>query len=295
MSLVPLQEILKEAESRKFAVGYFESWNLESLQAVWEAAEETRSPVILGFSGDPKVMPQDILEPCAAMGLEMCRSASVPTAFIFNESPCLESIKKAIDLGFNVVAFSDENCDYEEQEEKTSQTVAMAHKKNVAVEQELDALPITKGGNMLSSPRPVLTDPIQARKFVEETGIDALGVALGNIHAIGSGKTGLDIDCLDAIKKEVSIPLVLHGGSGVADKAIREAIEHGISKIQVGSVLRKVFFDALKKKIGITDSSNDPHSFVGCGLETDILQAAKIAVRDVVKQKMFVYGSAGKA
>jgi ketose-bisphosphate aldolase len=295
MSLVPFQEIIKEAESRKFAVGYFESWNLESLQAVWEAAEETHSPVILGFSGDPKAMPQEILKPCAAMGLEICRSASVPTAFIFNESPCLESIKKAIDLGFNVVVFSDENCCYKEQKEKTSQTVAMAHKKNVAVEAELDALPVIKEGNVLSSSRPVLTDPIQAKRFVEETGVDALGIALGNIHAIGSGKTGLDIDCLDAIRKEVSVPLVLHGGSGIADKAIRKAIEHGISKINVGSVLRTVFFDALKKKIGVTDSSNDPHSFIGCGLETDILQAAKIAVKDVVKEKMFVYGSAGKA
>ena len=87
----------------------------------------------------------------------------------------------------------------------------------------------------------------------------------------------------------------MHGGSGIADKAIKKAIEHGISKVNVGSVLGKVFFDGLKKKIGVTDSSNHPYSFVGYGLETDILQAAKIAVKDMVKEKMFVFGSAGKA
>jgi len=118
MPLVSFKKMMEDAEKGGYAVGYFESWNLESLQAVWEAAEETRSPVILGFTGrqlpDPRRAVPEELELFTAMGLTFCKLASVPTVFIFNESPYLNSIKKAIDLGFNVVMFSDEKCSYEE-------------------------------------------------------------------------------------------------------------------------------------------------------------------------------------
>lgn len=107
MLLVSFKEMMEDAARRRYAVGYFESCNLEPLQAVCEAAEETRSPVIVGFSGrqvpDLKRAVPEELEPYAAMGLAFCRLTSVPTAFIFNGSPSLNSIKKAIDLGFNII------------------------------------------------------------------------------------------------------------------------------------------------------------------------------------------------
>ena len=105
---------MEDGARRRYAVGYFESWNLESLQAVREAAEETRSPVILGFSGvqlpDPRRVLPENLEPYAAMGLALFKLAPVPTSFIFNESPGLDWIKKGVDEGFNVVMFSDDKC-----------------------------------------------------------------------------------------------------------------------------------------------------------------------------------------
>lgn len=300
MSLVPLEKILREAEVRNYAVGYFESWNLESLEGMWEAAEETRSPVILGFSGeqlpDSKRVVPGKLEPYAAMGLSFCKLASVPTALIFNESPYLGWIKKAIDLGFNVVMFSDEKCSYEEQKRKTVETVAMAHKKNVAVEGEMRSLhnKTWRRTSSLALASSTLTDPIQAEEFVRETGIDALAIAIGNIHITGSRKVDLDLDRLDAIKERVSIPLVLHAGSGISDETVKHAIKHGVRKINVGSSLRKVFFDALKEKISVTDPSAHPYDIIGSGLDKDVLLTGKIAVKNFVKEKMLIFGSAGK-
>jgi len=299
MSLVSLREILQKAEEENYAVGYFEPWNLESLQAVWEAAEEARSPVILGFSGeqlpDPKRAVPEKLEPYAAMGLAFCKLASVPTAFIFNESPYLDWIQKAIDLGFNVVMFTDKGCSYEEQKRRTSEVVAAAHKKHVAVEGELGTLHAETWEKISSLTSSVLTDPIQAEEFVQETGVDALAVAIGNIHVTGSRKVNLDLDRLDTIKERVSVPLVLHAGSGITDEAVKKAIRHGIRKIGIGTSLRKTFFDALKKKIRVTDPSTHPYNVIGSGLDKDVLLAGKIAVKNLVKQKMFIFGSAGRA
>lgn len=163
MPLVSFKEMMEDAEKGGYAVGYFESWNLESLQAVWEAAEETCSPVILGFSGvqlpDPRRVLPENLEPYAAMGLALCKLASVPTSLIFDESPCPDWIKKAIDEGFNVVMFSDEKCTFEEQKRKTAETLALAHKKNVAVEGELGTLPTIAEGKASFPPSSFLADP----------------------------------------------------------------------------------------------------------------------------------------
>lgn len=299
MPLVSFKELMEDAQSRKYAVGYFESWNLESLQAVWKAAEETRSPVILGFSGvqlpDPRRVLPENLEPYAAMGLALCKLASVPTAFIFNESPYLNSIKKATDLGFNVVMFSDEKCSYEEQKRRTAETVVMAHKKNVAVEGEMGTLPTAVEEKTSFSSSSFLTDPIQAEEFVKETGIDALAVAIGNIHVIEAENIDLDIHRLDAIREHVSVPLVLHAGSGLKDEIVKEVIQHGIGKINVGSALRRVFFDALKERISITDPLAHPYHIIGSGLGKDLLLAGKIAMKNLVREKMFIFGSAGKA
>lgn len=298
MALVSLKELMEDARREEYAVGYFESWNLESLQAVWEAAEETHSPVILGFSGkqlpDPKKAAPEKLELYAAMGLALCKLASAPTGFIFNESPYLNSIKKAIDLGFNIVMFSDEGCSYEEQKRRTAETVVMAHKKNVAVEGEIGILPTVLKGGTSSPSSSALTDPIQAEKFVEKTGVDVLAVAIGNIHVTGSGKVDLDVNHLDTIKEHVPVPLALHAGSSIADEAVREAIRHGIRKINIGSVLRKVFFDALAEKIRVTDPLAHPYDIIGSGLAKDVLLAGKMAVKNMAKEKMFIFGSAGK-
>lgn len=129
---------------------------------------------------------------------------------------------------------------------------------------------------------------------MDETGVNTLAVAIGNIHFSGSGKVDLDMHRLDTIKECVSVPLVLHAGSGIADRAVKKAIRHGI-RINVGSVLRKVFFDALKEKINVTDLLAHPCDIIGSGLDKDVLLAGKMAVKNLVKEKISIFGSAEKA
>ncbi len=299
MPLVSFKEMMEDAEKGGYAVGYFESWNLESLQAVWEAAEETRSPVILGFSGvqlpDPRRVLPENLEPYAAMGLALCKLASVPTSLIFNESTCLDWIKKAIDEGFNVVMFSDQKCTFQEQKRKTIETVAMAHTENVAVEGELRPLPLSPQERGSVSSSSLVTDPIHAAEFIDETGVDALAVAIGNIHFAEAENTDLDIQRLDAIREHVSVPLVLHAGSGLKDEAVKEVIQHGIRKINVGSALRRAFFNTMKEKIAASHPFAHPYDIIGSGLDEDVLLAGKIALKNLIREKMVIFGSAGKA
>ena len=127
MALVPFNELMSRAREGGYAVGYFESWNLESLQAVADAAESMRSPVILGFSGiylpHPSRTLQEKLSIYAALGLETCRSLSVPSCLLFNESPHLDWVTKAIDLGFSLVMYTDENLSFEEQSARVREIV----------------------------------------------------------------------------------------------------------------------------------------------------------------------------
>ena len=163
------------------------------------------------------------------------------------------------------------------------------------MEGELGTLPTIAEGKASFPPSSFLTDPIQAEKFVQETGVDALAVAIGNIHVTEAEDIDLDIHHLDAIREHVSLPLVLHAGSGIADGAVKKAIRHGIRKINVGSVLRKVFFDALKEKINVTDPFAHPYDIIGSGLDEDVLLAGKIAMKNLIREKMVIFGSAGKA
>src|SRR5437899_655264 len=173
MSLVAFKDLMKEAERGQYAVGYFESWNLESLQAVAAAAEAMRSPVFLGFSGiylcHPRRRVKEQLAPYAALGNEMCRVLSVPACLIFNECPHFESVLEAINLGFGMVMFSDENLDFETQSRRVAQLVVAAHRISVAVEGEVTAVPGV-GGELPELPADQhLTDPKLAQDFVERT------------------------------------------------------------------------------------------------------------------------------
>src|SRR6185436_15686158 len=197
MALVPFNELMPEAEKGNYAVGYFESWNLESLQAVADAAESTRSPVILGFSGiylpHPARTRRENLKVYAALGLETCRSLSVPSCLLFNESPDFDWVTEAIELGFGLVMYTDEEVSVEEQVERVRAIVERAHRKGVAVEGELMPLPGV-GGELSAAPElNCLDDPEVARSFVERTQVDAFAVNLGQAHVHGRRTVELNL------------------------------------------------------------------------------------------------------
>ena len=297
MPLVPFRELMADAERGGYAVGYFESRNLESLQGVIDAAELTGSPVILGFSGlnlpDPRRSASERLELYAGLGLAACRSAAVPTALLFNESPHLDWIARALDLGFNLVMYADEHADPVALRDGVARTVGMAAGR-AAVEAELAALPGVAAGLGAAPEAVALTDPDGAAEFVAATGVDALAVSLGNVHLHGRRLVGLDLARLAAIRARVGVPLVLHAASSVDDAALGEAIRRGIRKINVGSALRSAFYRALRDRLADAGPEFNPYAVVGSGLPEDLLLAGRLAVRDLVAAKMRLFASAGR-
>ena len=184
-----LSDLMAAAERGRYAVGYFESWNLESLLAVADAAEATRSPVILGWSGiflpHPDRAARDSLSPYAALGLDVCRQIDVPACLLFNESPNLDWVLESVDLGFGLTMFADEERSSAELIEPVRQVVAYAHAAGVAVEAEM-ASPPGLSASLDTAPADLhLTDPAAAAAYVAATGIDALAVNVGQVHLHG--------------------------------------------------------------------------------------------------------------
>jgi len=290
---------MANAEQGGYAVGYFESWNLESLLAVADAAEATRSPVILGFSGlslpDPSRIVKDKLEPYAAMGLAVCRGLSVPACFLFNESPFIRWVWQAIDLGFNMVMFSDDELDPPEQEEVIREVVGRARPLGIAVEAEMVSVPGVHGGLTAVPANLQLTEPPAAAAFVRRTGVDALAVNIGQAHVHGRVELNLDLDRLAALREAVSVPLVLHGATSVGSEDLAEAARLGIRKINVGSAIKRAYFEAVRRASIQAGDQYNSYAVVGSGLAVDVEAAGRIAMRAVVEDLMRLFGSSGKA
>ena len=300
MGLTPIMELLQSASTGGYAVGYFESWNLESLRAVIDAAEEEHSPVIAGFNGgmltDPdRLLRSDRLEYYAALGRSAAENAGVPVSLLLNELHSLQLAQTGIELGFNSLMFECGSDNPEECISQTNRIVEKAHSAGVAVEANVGRLPTADDfGLRRRAAGPSLTDPAEARQFVDLTGTDILAVSIGNVEVMMNGKAVLDFDLLDRINKAVGVPLTLHGGSGIADRDIGELVKRGLRKMNLGTALNRAFLEGM----AATDSSAEtiaPKFRIGSGLKEDILAGGETAMKELVKHKMRVYGSAGTA
>ena len=314
MSLGSFKELMAEAERGQYAVGYFESWNLESLQAVADAAEATRSPVILGFSGAYLSNPARVegsvrhfpyFSLYAALGIEACRRLSVPACLLLNESPRLDWVLEAIDLGFGLVMFTDDDLNFDEQLARICQVVEKAHRVSVAVEGELAPLPGVDGG-LSTAPNDFdttsstqskdlhFTDSAQARAFVERTGVDALAVNVGQAHLHGRSEVRLNLSRLAELKAAVPVPLVLHGASSVRWSDLKEATRLGVRKINVGSILKQSYFETMRRACMKVGDDYNPYDVVGSGLDSDVLAIGRVALQKTVEDLMHLFGSAGR-
>ena len=299
MPLVAFQDLMADAARHRYAVGYFESFSLESLLAVTDAAEAERSPVILGFSGvylpHPARQVRDRLAPYAAMGLAVCRDLTVPACLLFNECPHADWVEAAIGLGFSLVMFSDDALDDSGTVAVIARMVELAHARGAAVEAELAALPGV-GGDLDPSAeldaRP--TDPESARSFVAETGVDALAVNIGQMHLHGRRLVRLDLDRLRALAT-LPVPLVLHGATSIAPSDLQAAIEIGVRKINVGSRLKQAFLVALREACRSVPENANPYECIGSGLGNDVLVAGRRAMAAEVGRMMHLFGSNGRA
>jgi fructose/tagatose bisphosphate aldolase len=290
---------MEAAAAGSYAVGYFESWNLESLLAVADAAIATSSPVIVGYSGIslPRIeqMQIDRLRLYASVAVELCRELPVPACALFNESPYLDWVVEASKAGFNVVMYSDEELPYEEQKTRVRELVHEARQVNVAVEAETLSVPGVNGSLSDIPSELRMTDPRLAREFVDFTGVDALAINVGQVHLHGRRRVQLDLDRLARVSEQVRVPLVLHGATSIDPEHISSAVRLGIRKVNVGSALKRIYFETLRSSSGRIDADYNPYEVVGSGCELDVLGTARNAMKEMVAEWMLLLGSAGKA
>ena len=277
--LISFKQLLNDALSGGYAVGYFESWDVYSLEAVLEAAEAENAPVILGFGGvmmEPGWLDGGGLERLAALGLETARSAKVPVAFLLNEVTTFNQIQRGLRAGFNAVMLDSSALSYADNVQVTRQIVQVAHEVGAAVEAEFGELPDASGE--MGGGTGHLTDPAQAARFVDETGIDALAVSVGNVHTLTHGKASVDWARLAAIHQAVPSPLVIHGGTGFPDEAIPRAIALGVAKFNYGTVLKRAFLEGVADAVHALTIEVGYHQVIGSRKEADILQQGKLRV-----------------
>lgn len=289
-------QMLEHAARGGYAVGYFESWNLESLQGVLDAAEHTKSPVILGFNGDflsrPDRLAEERLELYAAMGRAACASATVPCALIFNECPRDEWVRRACKLGFNLVMPADPEAPFEQYTQRVASLVNYAHEHGVSVEAEIGELPCGASGAVQNGDAS-MTDPAMAEQFVERTGVDLLAVSVGNVHIMIKGEQPLDLNRLGEIRRRIPTPLVLHGGTGIEADSLRQAVRMGVVKVNYGTYLKQRYLGAIRR--ALTSQNGNPHELLGIGGESDVMNVGRAAVRDAVLERIGLLGCCGRA
>ena len=294
MPLLPLSELLSQAEKHGYAVGYFESWDMYSFEAVLEAAEEASSPVVLGFGGmmmDRSWIKRFGIEPLGAYGRVIAEQAKVPVAFILNEVTELDHIKQGVGSGFNTVMLDTSMLAFEENIKQTCKVVELARPHGVEVQAELGRLP-----DFGQEPSGTLTDPDEAAQFVKETQVDCLSISIGNVHMQDAGKSPIQTERVKAVRDKVDVPLVIHGGTGFPDQQMAEVIKNGISLFHVGTVMKKACFETTKEYLQRFDAGKqDYQALVGCRKESDMLMPAQRKIKDILKHFLQLFGSAGKA
>ena len=295
MPLESVTGMLDRAVTGGYAVAYFENWSIDSLQGVIDAAEQSRSPIIIGFNGEYMSragrVTKERLSLYGALGVAAAESASVPCGLIFNECAQDDWVKNAVGAGFNLVMPADPDADFDDYLRRVTELTRFAHDHNVAVEAELGELPC--GLSDATEAEASLTDPETAAQFVEKTGIDMLAVSVGNVHVMLHGQQGLNLEHLSALRKKVSIPLVLHGGSGIDDETLRQAVTMGIAKVNYGTYVKQHYLAALRE--ALNNDNQDPHKLLGYGGDEDLLVVGRCAVRDAVLERIGLLGCCGKA
>jgi len=290
-----MNELLVGAKAGGYSVCYCESWNLESLQAVIEAAEELRAPIVAGFNGG-FLMHSERSRPerlayygCFAAAV---RASSAPIAFLLNETDDLAQIEEGIHAGFNSVMVENACLGPKEYRQRVKEVVALARANQVSVEAQIGHLP---NGWDTGDGHGEVTDPVGAREFVEDTGIDALGVSVGNVHILTCGTAKINLDSLRKVHETVDIPLVIHGGSGFPAERAGEAIALGVAKFNFGTNLKQAYLAAVRKALGAYAEPMNPHPFLGIGGDKDIMMACRNAVKQKTKDLILAYGYAGRA
>jgi len=284
--LVPFKKLLAEARTGGYAVGYFEAWDIYSLEAVLEAAEAENAPVILGYGGvmmEPNWFDGGGLERLGALGLATAKTARVPVSLILNEVSFAQAVR-GIRAGFNAVMLDTSSLPYGENIRLTRQFTEMAHAVGVGVEAELGSLPDASGE--MEGDAGCLTDPDEVTRFVGETRVDALSVSVGNVHVLTNGQAVIDWDRLAAIHRAEPVPLVIHGSTGFPEAGITQAIALGVAKFNCGTALKQAFLYGLAEAIAALPPGLSIQQTMGSRKEADVLAQGKLRMREEVVRRI---------
>lgn len=284
--LCTMKEMLADAKAKKYAIPAFDVSNYEMLRAILEVCEEEKSPALLmGLGVDLQGRNMQLL---TAMVQSVSNYFNIPVCFHLDHATDFNFIKQAIDNGFSSVMYDGSVLPFNENALKTAEVVKYAHQKGVTVEAELGHVGNASVGSISETgtdvdPGESLTVPEEVSKFIDITDVDALAVAIGTAHGVYKKTPELRIDRLDEITAVCDRPLVLHGGSGTPDEQMKNAIAHGITKINIYSDVLYALNQGLKNTLNnISNPSTWP--FI-------VYEDAMKLMKEVVREKIRTFGS----
>lgn len=284
MALVSMRDMLYHAYENNYAVGAFDLVSLDFLEAVIDAAESSRSSVILSIA-EPHFAYYDFELLLSAVETAAKR-ATVPVAIQLDHGSSMETVVKAINLGCNGVMLDASNQEFSENIDKTRAVCEMAHQCGVSVVGELGYVAGIEGeGAELHPGETAFTIPSEAKAYVEKTGVDFLAVSIGTVQGRMSGRAKLDYVRLKQLNQAINIPLVIHGGSGLNEDQFHKLTSNGVAKIDYFTALSDVAAKAMRDR----SKSNPNGSFAD--LKKDVKEAVKAEVQRCLRQ----WGSAGRA
>lgn len=283
--LINMKDLLEVADNNQFAVPAFNIGSGQILKGVVESANETNTPVILALHPTELGFLEDSF---VASCVEEANKSKVPMVIHLDHGGTFEEILRAIRCGFTSVMIDASHKPYEENIAITKKVVEVAKVSNVSVEAELGTIGTTGESYEGGADEIIYTDPVQTKDFVTQTAVDTLAVAIGTAHGIypKDKKPELKLDLLKTIRKTVSIPLVLHGGSSNSNDEIAKAVQIGISKINISSDIKAAYYKKCRQLLAENPGWMEPNAIYPPCIE---------AMKTVVEEKMKLFNAIGKA
>ncbi|EBA1889605.1 TPA: tagatose-bisphosphate aldolase subunit KbaY [Salmonella enterica subsp. houtenae serovar [1],40:z4,z23:-] len=280
MSIISTKYLLRDAQAKGYAVPAFNIHNAETIQAILEVCSEMKSPVIL--AGTPGTFKHIALEEIYALCNAYSGSFGIPLALHLDHHESLDDIRHKVNAGVRSAMIDGSHFPFEENVKLVKSVVDFCHSRDCSVEAELGRLGGVEDDMSVDAENAFLTDPQEARRFVELTGVDSLAVAIGTAHGLYTKKPQIDFQRLAEIREVVDIPLVLHGASDVPDEYVRRTIELGVCKVNVATELKIAFVTAVKKWFTENPEGNDPRYYMRVGMD---------AMKEVVRSKITICNS----
>lgn len=279
MPLVDPRPFLSAAQTARHGVGAFNATLLEHAEALVNGAERAQAPLIMQIS-ENAVAYHGGLRPLAAAALALAETASVPVSVHLDHAEDVELIREAVDLGLTSVMYDGSKLPDAQNRETTRRVVERCHAAGVAVEAELGEV----GGKDGVHAPGVRTNPDDAARFVADTGVDSLAVAVGTSHAMATRDASVDLELVAAIAEAVPVPLVLHGSSGVDDATLSRVVTCGMTKVNIATHLNKVFTGSIRASLDENPGLLDARRYIA---------PAREAMADEVARLLAVLGAAG--